>query len=89
MSKVEERLHKYLQQEQSHKSFCEKNCKGYRDTGGKCFFGFNCSAKKVQEDLEKEIDKKAQELHTAPCYDELRNFALYFYELGKNARKDE
>lgn len=32
--------------EQPHKSFCEENCKGYRDTGGKCFFGFNCSAKK-------------------------------------------
>ena len=38
-----------LQQEQPHKSFCEENCKGYRDTGGKCFFGFNCSAKKAQE----------------------------------------
>lgn len=38
-----------LQQEQPYKSFCEENCKGYRDTGGKCFFGFNCSAKKEHE----------------------------------------
>ena len=37
------------QQEQPHKSFCEENCKGYKDTGGKCFFDFNCSAKKAQE----------------------------------------
>ena len=47
--KAADRLRKYLQQEQPHKSFCEENCKGYKDTGGKCFFDFNCSAKKAQE----------------------------------------
>ena len=36
-------------EEQHHKSFCEENCKGYRDTGGRCFFDFNCSAKKTHE----------------------------------------
>lgn len=40
-------------------------------------------------DLEKEIDKESQKLHTAPCYDELKKFAKYFYELGLNARKEE
>ena len=35
-------------------------------------------AEPVSEDLEKEIHNKAMELHTAPTYDELRNFALYF-----------
>jgi len=52
------RLYEYLQQEQPHKSFCEENCKGYRDTGGKCFFGFNCSAKKAQEQPEVDLEKE-------------------------------
>lgn len=43
---------------------------------------------KSEVDLEKEIDKKAQELHITPCYDELKNFARHFYELGLNARKE-
>ena len=38
-------------------------------------------------DLEKEIHEKSMELHTAPCYEELANFARHFYELGLKARK--
>lgn len=33
-------------------------------------------------DLEAEIDREIQKLHTAPCYDELRNFACHFAEWG-------
>ena len=22
--------------------YCKHHCKGYRDTGGRCFFGFDC-----------------------------------------------
>ena len=62
-----------LQQEQPDKSFCEENCKGYRDTGGKCFFGFNCSAKKAQEQSEVEIN----------LGNEVENFCLEY-----DARKD-
>ena len=38
-------------------------------------------------DLEKEIHEKVMLLHTAPCYDELHDFAYHFYERGFNARK--
>lgn len=41
-------------------------------------------------DLEKEIDREIVKLHTAPCYNELHDFANHFYELGQcNARKEE
>ena len=32
----------------------------------------------VNEDLEKEIYNEVAKLHTAPCYDELANFARHF-----------
>jgi hypothetical protein len=37
----------------------------------------------VSEDLEKEIHNQAIKLHTAPTYEELRNFALHFVEWQK------
>ncbi len=57
-----------LQQEQPDKSFCEENCKGYRDTGGKCFFGFNCSVKKAQEQSEEnKLPSKRTRVNYAIC----------------------
>jgi len=38
----------------------------------------------VIEDLEKEINKEILKLHTAPCYDELKAFALHFIEWQKH-----
>ena len=35
-----------------------------------------------EADLEAEIDKKVQELHTAPCYNELAAFARHFVAVG-------
>jgi hypothetical protein len=40
-------------------------------------------AEPVSEDLEKEIHNQAMKLHTAPTYEELRNFALHFVEWQK------
>lgn len=37
----------------------------------------------VREELEKEINKEIIKLHTAPCYDELKAFALHFAEWQK------
>ena len=37
----------------------------------------------VSKDLEKEIHNQAIKLHTAPTYEELRNFALHFVEWQK------
>jgi hypothetical protein len=37
----------------------------------------------VSKDLEKEIHNQAMKLHTAPTYEELRNFALHFVEWQK------
>lgn len=73
------------------KSFCEENCKGYKDTGGKCFFGFNCSVKKAQEqpevDLKKEMDKLVSLEYVNQPDDKWEMcIAHHFYELGKNAK---
>ena len=40
-------------------------------------------AEPVSEGLEKEIHNQAIKLHTAPTYEELRNFALHFVEWQK------
>ena len=40
-------------------------------------------AESVRENLEKEIHNQAIKLHTAPTYEELRNFALHFVEWQK------
>ena len=37
----------------------------------------------VSEDLKKEIHKEIVKLHTSPCYDELKAFALHFIEWQK------
>ena len=77
-----------LHQGQPHKSFCEENCKGYKDTGGKCFFDFNCSAKKAQEQQEVDLDRATIESYSLPLLnrqvsrEELDKFARHFYELG-------
>lgn len=42
----------------------------------------------VPADLEAEIDREIQKLRTAPCYDELRNFARHFVEWGANTQND-
>lgn len=76
----------FLQQEQPHKSFCEENCKGYRDTGGKCFFDFNCSVKKAQEQPEADLEKELKNLiknSDNGCSN--LDIARHFYELGLNA----
>ena len=39
--------------------------------------------------LEEEIYREIQKLHTAPCYDELRNFALHFAECGAKLFKEQ
>jgi hypothetical protein len=37
----------------------------------------------ASEDLEEEIHKEIIKLHTVPCYDELKAFALHFIEWQK------
>ena len=37
----------------------------------------------ISEELEIEINKEIINLHTAPCYDELKAFALHFIEWQK------
>ena len=76
----------YIQQEQPHKSFCKENCKGYRDTGGKCFFGFNCSAKKAQEQPEAlEVSKFCQPVpeNIANCVSE------HYWEMLDDEEKED
>lgn len=46
-------------------------------------------SKQPKKDLEQTIHEKVVELHTAPSYDELRDFALYFYELGRKTKEDK
>jgi hypothetical protein len=88
-------LIEHFQQEQPHKTFCEENCKGYRDTGGKCFFGFNCSAKKAQEqpkvDFEKELNKLISLEYENQANDDEWDMCIarHFYDLGRDARKKE
>ena len=41
----------------------------------------------ISEELEIEINKEIINLHTAPCYDELKAFALHFIEWQK--KKDD
>lgn len=42
----------------------------------------------VTADLEAEINREIQKLRTAPCYDELRNFALHFHAAGMLAERE-
>ena len=83
--------------EEDEKGFCKDNCKGFQDTGGRCFADGDCKAKQEADlkasiapeaDLEAEIDREIQKLHTAPCYDELRNFARHFYAVGMHAERE-
>ena len=39
------------------RAYCKEHCQGYRESGGKCYFGFNCSAKKESETEKKWIPK--------------------------------
>lgn len=55
---------------------CARICEMYQD-GAKVYFVPD------EDSLEAEIDREIQKLHTAPCYDELRNFAYHFVEYGK------
>lgn len=48
-----------------------------------------CKQQQPEVKLEDEIHTRAIKLHTAPCYEELRDFAIHFYELGLNARKEK
>lgn len=50
---------------------------------------FPLQQEQPEVDLEQTIHEKVVELHTAPSYDELRDFALYFYELGRKAKEDK
>ena len=42
----------------------------------------------VPTDLEAEINREIQKLRTAPCYDELRNFARHFHAAGMLAERE-
>ncbi len=47
------------------RTYCKEHCKGYQESGGKCYFGFNCSVKKEAEAEKKWIPKfKAGDLFT-------------------------
>lgn len=35
--------------------YCNEHCKGYRDTGGKCFFGFDCPSRREAEQKYKQM----------------------------------
>lgn len=39
------------------RAYCKEHCKGYRESGGKCYFGFNCSVKREAEAEKKWIPK--------------------------------
>ena len=39
------------------RAYCKEHCKGYQESGGKCYFGFNCSMKKESETEKKWIPK--------------------------------
>lgn len=45
--------------------------------------------KPTQPGLEQIIHDKVVKLRIAPCYDELRDFALYFYDLGRKDKEDK
>jgi hypothetical protein len=37
-----------IEQKPEH-SYCQEHCKGYKESGGKCYFGFDCEAKREAE----------------------------------------
>ena len=37
-------------------SYCKEYCKGYKETGGKCYFGFDCPSKREAEQKHQEDD---------------------------------
>lgn len=88
------------EEQEKKMEFCKTHCKGYSETGGKCFFDGSCDAKRkaTQEqevDLEKEISRWVIE-DCGPsdfdpyadhwCADDIQRTARHFYELGKNAK---
>lgn len=83
------------EQEQPVKSYCKEHYQGYKDTGGKCLFEWNCSAIKQQEaDLEKEIDSFFPESYfeTSINFDDVADIARHFAEWGAihlNVKKEE
>lgn len=50
---------------------------------------FKLDVKPTQPGLEQIIHDKVVKLRLAPCYDELRDFALYFYALGRKGKEDK
>ena len=46
-------------------------------------------ANNIETGLEAEVDKEIQKLHTAPCYDELQNFAHHFVEWERKRTLDK
>lgn len=81
-----------LEEQEVDLEFCKTHCKGYRETGGKCFFDGSCDAKRKatqdpEVDLEDEISNFIEMVDARTngrwCEEDIIECARHFYELGQ------